>query len=167
MFFAFLILWIIFSGRITVEILLFGAAVSAICCVIASALFGWSFRKDLQFVCRIPDAVKLLLLLLKEIIRANLDVIRRVYSSAPPRPVFKTFEVPLKKTGSLVALADCITLTPGTVTGKTDGSCLTVHCLDEELAEGLEDSVFVRQLMTAENKNSASGNITAGRRTEQ
>ena len=45
-----------------------------------------------------------------------------------------------------VLLANSITLTPGTITVSVEDDRFCVHCLDKELAEGMEDSVFVKLL---------------------
>ena len=39
-------------------------------------------------------------------------------------------------------LANAITLTPGTITVTLEGSEYTVHCLDESMAEGLQEGGF-------------------------
>ena len=60
------------------------------------------------------------------------------------------FRVPLKRSFTRMLLANSITLTPGTVTVDVEAGEYTVHCLDRSLAEGMEDSVFVRQLLRME-----------------
>ena len=47
-------------------------------------------------------------------------------------------------------LANAITLTPGTITVLLEDSEYVVHCLDESLAEGMDDSVFVKLLTELE-----------------
>jgi multicomponent Na+:H+ antiporter subunit E len=49
-----------------------------------------------------------------------------------------------------VILANSITLTPGTITVSLTDDHLLVHCLDKSLAEGMDDSVFVRLLQKME-----------------
>ena len=49
-------------------------------------------------------------------------------------------------------LANSITLTPGTITVSVEGNRFCVHCLDWELADGVEDSVFVELLKEMEEK---------------
>ena len=49
-----------------------------------------------------------------------------------------------------VVLANSITLTPGTITVSVENDSFCVHCLDRELAEGMEDSVFVELLLEME-----------------
>ena len=45
-----------------------------------------------------------------------------------------------------MVLANSITLTPGTITVGLEGQEFYVHCLDKELAEGMENSIFVELL---------------------
>ena len=150
MFIICMLLWILFNGKITLEIILFGIAVSAAVYGLSCVLFDFSFKKDMDMVRRIPGIIKLLGILIIEVIKANIDVIRRVYSKREQEPSFVTFNTPLKSKGAQIALADCITLTPGTITGQLENGEYVVHCLDKSLGEGLESSVFVKQLMKIE-----------------
>ena len=61
----------------------------------------------------------------------------------------------LKKNRHLVALANSITLTPGTITVDLHDNHFTVHALDASLVDGLDDGVFVQQLMDMEEKHMA------------
>ena len=56
----------------------------------------------------------------------------------------------LKTETARVILANSITLTPGTITVSLTEQELLVHCLDKSLAEGMEDSEFVRLLEAME-----------------
>ena len=47
-------------------------------------------------------------------------------------------------------MANSITLTPGTITIALEGDELIVHALDEELVEGIDESIFVRMLRKME-----------------
>ena len=150
MFVLCLTLWLILSGRITWEILGFGIAVSEAVTLAARRLTGLTWKKELAFFRRIPAAVCYAGILLREILRANLAVIRMVWRRKDTDPCLTTFSVPLKTTAARVVLSDSITLTPGTITTEQDGDSLTVHCLDRTMAEGLEKSCFVRQLQSME-----------------
>ena len=77
-------------------------------------------------------------------------MIRRVYGRKAPDPCLKTFAAPLDTAAARVALADSITLTPGTITAEQEGAVFTVHCLDRDMSEGLESSGFVRRLQAME-----------------
>ena len=56
----------------------------------------------------------------------------------------------LKSEVARVMLANSITLTPGTITVSLRGQELLVHCLDKSLAEGMENSEFVKLLEALE-----------------
>ena len=150
MFVVCFVLWMILNGRITPETVVFGAAVSAAVTLAARKLTGLTLKKEWIVFCRLPAILRYAGILLCEILRANLAVIRMVWRKKAPDPCLTTFSVPLKTTAARVALSDSITLTPGTITTDQDGDLLTVHCLDRTMAEGLETSCFVRRLQTME-----------------
>lgn len=150
MFIVCLLLWIVFNGKITLEILIFGLVISAAIYAMSCALLGFSVKKDAAFIRRLPGIAKLLVTLLIEIVKANIAVLAFVYGRKKPESEYVSFSPELKSIGAGAALADCITLTPGTITGELKNGEYTVHCLDGSLAEGIEDSCFVRQLKALE-----------------
>ena len=143
-------LWLLFNGRVTLEILLFGVAIAALNCFCCRFLLGWTGEKDRAFLRKLPKIVKLLCLLLKEILKANLNVIGWVYGRKKPESIYARFDPKLRKTGSRIALADCITLTPGTITGTLNDGEFSVHCLDKSMGDGLDCSGFVKALRELE-----------------
>ena len=91
--------------------------------------------------------------LLFEIIKANFAIIKLVLApEIEVEPCLVKFNTPLKSEGARVALANSITLTPGTITVSLEGSELLVHALNREIADGLEDSLFERLLTRMEAK---------------
>ena len=60
------------------------------------------------------------------------------------------FRSQLKTNAARVALANSITLTPGTITVSLEGDELLVHALNREIAAGLEGSIFERLLARME-----------------
>ena len=155
MFIIFLLLWILFNGRVTPEIILFGIAISGAVCGICHVLYGYSFQQDRIFFRKLPIMLRLFAVLLKEIVKANLAVVKMIYSLRTPSGCYVSFPAPLKHTLARVALADCITLTPGTITGLLEEGQYTVHCLDKSMAEGLEESAFVQGLREIEKETDA------------
>ena len=147
MFLVFLLLWIVFNGRITVEILLIGillcAALFAFCC----KFMNYSVKRDLKMFRLMPMAIQYILILILEILKANRQVLFFIMT---PRyqvePQLVHFTSDLKSEMAKVILANSITLTPGTITVSLEGSDFYVHCLDREFAEGMEHSVFVELL---------------------
>ena len=67
-----------------------------------------------------------------------------------PEPAFVYFDTDFKTGLARVLLANSITLTPGTITVSVEDDRFCVHCLDKELAEGMETSVFVKLLKEME-----------------
>ena len=82
-----------------------------------------------------------------------MDVIKIIFSpkKAEIQPALVRFHTDLKSEASLVALANSITLTPGTYTVELENGEYVVQARDrEKFGEGLEDSVFVKQLRRLE-----------------
>ncbi len=153
MFFVFLILWIILNGRITPEIVLLGLVLDVPVYLFYCLVMKFSPKKEWGLIKRIPWYIKYLFVLLIEIIKANFAVIRLILSDRlEPEPVLLHFRKPLKNELNAVLLANSITLTPGTITVSLDDGKYVVHALDVELAEGIEDSVFVHMLEELEAK---------------
>ena len=88
---------------------------------------------------------------MKEIIKANLAVCYLILTRREvTEPVLVKVHTYLNPETARVILAYSITLTPGTITVSLAGQELLVHCLDKSLAEGMEDSEFVRLLEAME-----------------
>jgi len=144
-------LWLIFSGKITAEIIVFGIVLSA-----AVYLFCWKFleyspKNDLLALKLLPQALGYFFVLVWEIIKANCVMVKLILS---PRyemePTLVTFKTELRTDLARTILANSITLTPGTITAELSGNEFRVHCLDKEMAVGIEKSVFVKLLRKME-----------------
>lgn len=147
MYLALLILWIILNGRITLEILLFGivlaGAMYAFCCKI----MGFSIRQDLRLMKRLPLACQYVVILVIEILKANRQVLTFITTpQLQVEPQIVHFHSNLRSETARVILANSITLTPGTITIRLEGSEFYVHCLDKDFAEGMDSSIFVELL---------------------
>lgn len=144
MFILFFILWVILNGRITWEIVWFGLGISAAVYWFVCKFMDYSPGKDWRALRKAGKAIKLGIVLLIEIIKANRQVILWIYSSKyKMEPAVVHFKTDLKTENAKVALANCITLTPGTITATLEGDEYTVHCLDRDMGEGIDQSVFV------------------------
>ena len=151
MFLLFFLVWIVFNGRLTLEIALFGIAVaSAVFCFVCRFM-DYSLQKELRLYRLLPAFAQYLYYLIKEIILANLTVVRMILTRKEQmEPVIVHVHAKLKSETARVILANSITLTPGTITVSLSEDKLLVHCLDKSLSEGMEDSVFVRLLQKME-----------------
>lgn len=147
----FFLVWVIFNGRLTLEIALFGVAIAGAVFAFVCKFMDYSLRKELCFYKRIPAFARYLYCLIKEIITANIVVSRMILTRKEQmEPVIVHVHTDLKSETARVILANSITLTPGTITVSMTEDDLLVHCLDKSLSEGMEDSVFVRLLKKME-----------------
>ena len=139
--------WLVFNGRITLEIALFGAAVSGLMFAFVCKFMDYSWEKEQMFYKKLPLFSRYVLLLIREIIKANLVVCRMILTRREVmEPVIVKVRTNLRTETARVILANSITLTPGTITVSLTDRELLVHCLDKTLAEGMEDSEFVKLL---------------------
>lgn len=151
MFLLLFIVWIILNGRLTLETALIGITVVSLIYFFLFKFMNVTPKSDL---CAFKISFLLLeyfLVLCGEIIKANLAMLPlSLGKTDAASPIIVSFETDLSTQFARVLLADSITLTPGTITVKLEGSRYTVHCLTEELSRGLSESVFVRLLKKME-----------------
>jgi len=143
----FFLAWIVFNGRITLEIVLFGIAIALAVFAFVCRFMDFSIQREWNFYRRLPLFARYVFVLIREIITANLAVCRMILTRKEVmEPVLVRVHTDLKTETARVILANSITLTPGTITVSMTDQELLVHCLDKSLSEGMEDSVFVKLL---------------------
>ncbi len=151
MYILFLFLWIILNGQLTWEIAAFGIVIAGVMYGFVCRFLDYSIEKDILLFRKLPYILAYILILIWEIIKANVSAIRLATSfQNEVDPVIVKFKTDLKTDIAKVVLANSITLTPGTITIKLEGSELVVHALDVELVEGIDESVFVHMLRRME-----------------
>ena len=156
----FFLVWIIFNGAITTEICIFGVVVAFLMFGFVCKFMDYSWRKEKLLIQRSGYFLLYLGNLLIEIVRANVSVCRFVLSDRDEiHPVMVSFHTTLKSSLARVILTNSITLTPGTITVSLQGDEVIVHCLDRSLAEGMEDSSFVKMLEHMERIGETNGNL--------
>ena len=147
----FFLAWVVFNGRLTLEIALFGIAVAGAVFAFICRFMDYSLKQELRFYKLLPRFVQYLYFLIREIILANFAVTRLILTRKETlEPVLVHVHTDLKSETARVILANSITLTPGTITVSLTDDRLLVHCLDKSLSGGMEDSVFVRLLRKME-----------------
>lgn len=131
--------WIIFSGIFEPLLLWLGAVSCLVVTLLSHKLIfprpRWAYiRYALRFLVYIPW-------LIWQVVLANCHLLKLVFH---PRmmelidPHIVTFQTPLRQDLSLVALANSITLTPGTITISADPQGrFEVHAIDRKTGEGL------------------------------
>lgn len=150
-FLLFFAVWMILNGKVTAEICIFGVLISAALFYFMCRYMEYSLKKELLLFRLIPLFIRYFGVLVKEIVKANVCVLKIILSpELQPEPAFVYFDTDLKTGLARVLLANSITLTPGTITVSVEDDRFCVHCLDKELAEGMETSVFVKLLKEME-----------------
>ena len=153
MFLLFFLVWIIFNGNITVEIAVIGLAVAVAVFAFICKFMDYSLRKEILLYKKLVAFIGYVIILVIEIIKANIAVIHMIVTQREVvEPVIVRFRTRLRTETARVILANSITLTPGTITVSLEGDEYEVHCLDKSLAEGIEDSMFVKLLEKMEGK---------------
>lgn len=128
-------LWVVFTSKTNWHHLLLGA--------IMAFLFSWLsyylLRGRLDPNLNVSVAVRFPIyaaILFWEIIKANWDVMKRVLApSFPISPRIVEFDSYLESDIAKTALANAITLTPGTVTVEIEKSRFFIHCISEDQVE--------------------------------
>ena len=143
--------WLILNGRWTLEVALLGLAVVAAVGLLSYILFGYTPRREWRIVKKLPLFVLYVFVLLWEILKANWAVLGFIVNEHRAiEPTLVRFTTPLKTRFGRFMLANSITLTPGTISVKMDGDCLTVHCLKRSMLDTSPDSVFARWISRLE-----------------
>lgn len=154
MFVLFFLIWIIFNGQFTLEIAAFGIVIAGAIYWFICKFLDYSPRNDIILGKRFFLLLHYVFVLVVEILKANGAVFRMIYSAKYEiEPAVVHFKTTLHSTFARVLLANSITLTPGTITVSLKDDEYVVHCLDKELALGIDSSIFVKLLERIESVN--------------
>lgn len=149
----FFLLWVIYNGSFTVEICIFGIVISLLLFAFSCKFMDHSWKREIRFYRKSFLFLQYVFLLVKEIVKANFGVLHMIISQREEiQPKLVTFRSDLRTVTGKVLLANAITLTPGTITVELEGDQFMVHCLDESLAEGMDESVFADYIKKMEEK---------------
>ena len=106
----FFALWVILNGRITLEIVLFGIAVTALIYIFLIKVLGYSVSSDIRIAKNIPIGAVYILNLIWEVIKASVTVIGVALTpGGHPDPVLVEFHSGLPGNFLNVLLANSIT----------------------------------------------------------
>ncbi len=151
MYFLIFLFWMVLNGRITAETVLLGLGLTALLGLFLRILLGYTIRKDLRVLQKSPYFAAFLFVLLFEIMKANLAVIRLISRKEKTlQPVLVTFDSDLRTDFCRYLFANSITLTPGTITVEADEDVFTVHCLSERLLDCSDSNVLLKLLRKME-----------------
>ncbi len=147
MYLLYFVLWMIFNGSVTLEIVIFGLVIAAVIFAFTCAFMGYSISKEIKLYKRLGGIFYYVYLLVVEIYKANMTVIHMILSEEEElEPTLVSFRTNLKTPSGRAFMANSITLTPGTITVTLEEDAYVVHCLDASLAEGINSSVLEQRL---------------------
>ena len=147
MFILLLLIWFIFNGKITLEITVLGIILCALIYFFMCRFMDYSVRKDFALIRKSVFFLYYIWILILEIVKANIQVMHFALTDREVvEPVVVEYRTRLKTRRGRVILANSITLTPGTITISLKGDKLVIHCLDQSMAEGMDDMIFEKLL---------------------
>lgn len=139
------VFWFVLSGHTEALLIAFGIASTGLTIYLSrrmNIIDDESYPFHLSF-----SLVRYNLYLVKEILIANIDVIKRIISpSLPINPQVTELPASQRSDLSKVIYANSITLTPGTVTLELAGEKLKVHALSHEGVEDLQQGNMAKQV---------------------
>ncbi|MCI6004766.1 MAG: Na+/H+ antiporter subunit E [Blautia sp.] len=151
MYLLYFLLWIIFNGKFTLEICIFGIVIAGAIFAFTCKFMDYSVEKEKQNYRKVFKFLRYSCVLIMEIVKANFAVIHMILSEKEEaEPALVSFHSDMKTPVGRAMLANAITLTPGTITVSLEESDYVVHCLDDEFAVGMADSIFVKLLSDIE-----------------
>ena len=142
MFILLFILWIIFAGAVSVTTVVEGLAVAALVTLFCCKFMGYHLMSPLWFFKKCGHIFIYVIKLLKEIVLANIAVLKILYSGKEPKARVVHFKSDLEDEGLQTLAANSITLTPGTITVDLHDGEYLVHGLDKSLTEDIKNCCF-------------------------
>lgn len=143
--------WIILNGKITAEIVAFGLVLTTAIFWFMCRFLEYSPKYEIFVLKNFIWIIAYFFVLIIEMVKSAITVYKKVYSrriEIQPQMVF--FDVDIKSEFLRFVLANSITLTPGTITVDVDDNHFCVHALDYTVAEGIENSTFIKILKKME-----------------
>lgn len=139
-FLLFATIWLLLAGKVNADELFIGTLVTLLVILLTSSHL--KFLDDIKFTMGMPFSVlQYLLVFLRALIEANIDMARRVLSpSLPVYPAVVEVHTELKSPLGKLLLANSITLTPGTLTVDVLDDTLLVHWIDARGAADMQQT---------------------------
>ena len=89
--------WLILMGRVTTEIVIFGIGLTVLTGIMMYVLFGYTPKKEIRYLIRVPLFVVYIFVLIREIIIANINVMQVITNKEIKiEPTLVTFHSGLK-----------------------------------------------------------------------
>ncbi len=137
-FFIMMGFWILLSGKFDPFHLTLGVISSALVSFLSTDLFMYEHGKN-----RLSTGIRFLLYLPWLLYQIILSTLHVTFLALHPKmkeqidPTIVTFKTKLTSNIARVALANSITLTPGTITIRIEGNVFYVHAISRKAAAGL------------------------------
>ena len=156
-FIFFLVLWLLFNGRLTPDVVGVGIVLSAAVTVFAVKICGWSEARSRRVLRLSGPLLVYFGTLFIEIIKANLAVMKVILSPGcrAAHPQIISFDSYLRRGFTQTIFANSITITPGTYTIQNADGVMTIHALNTEFADGEPGNNLNRLLNALEEKANA------------
>lgn len=149
-----MLFWLILSFRFDIEVIVIGFFA---CLVVLLYNFDLIFNDMEATKITFKTSyllLRLLVILIWEILKANIHVAKIVLSKKMPiDPGFESIRNPLKKDLNQTLFANAITLTPGTLTVDMSDDYIIVHGLVKSEIKGIEGSQIEQAFMKLEEAN--------------
>ena len=111
------VFWVVFNGRLTAEIAVFGLVLAAGLYLFLCLFLNYRLYYDWLLLKALPLLVEYVLILIREIALANWVMAGFIFTAKQEaEPAIVSFRTPLRTRMGQVLLANSITLTPGTIT---------------------------------------------------
>lgn len=144
-------LWLILNGRITLEVCLIGAVLTAAIYAFCVYALGYSLQGEKLFWKRAGRYFLYVWMLVWEVVKANHVVMHTIWrKNGEYHPAMVRIRVPFRENISRVILSNSITLTPGTVTVEQKDDEFLVLCLNKPSAYDIPHWCLTRYLQKTE-----------------
>lgn len=145
--------WLLMSGFWDNPLLLSFGVVSILLCL----LFAWKIEKKYPFhksISLLPGLPLFWIWLFKEVITANIDVLKRIWlpDEFPLSPTIRTLPMSQKTRLGKTTYANAITLTPGTISMDVKANEVTVYGLIKESVDDLEKGEMDKRVSKLEKR---------------
>jgi len=151
--FGLAIFWLLMSGFWDNPLLLSFGVISILLCL----FFAWKIEKKYPFhkaISLLPGLPLFWFWLFKEVIKANIDVLKRIWlpEEYPLSPTIRTLPMSQKTRLGKTTYANAITLTPGTISMDVKANEVTVYGLIKESIDDLENGEMDTRVSKLEKK---------------
>ncbi|MCP5084416.1 MAG: Na+/H+ antiporter subunit E [Alphaproteobacteria bacterium] len=140
------LLWLLLSGHYDPLLMGLGIASVGLTVYLAHRMDIFDHESfPVQLTSRLPA---FLVFILREIVKSNIDVLKRILSRDPNAvsPRLEEFPLPQKTDLGRVIYANAITLTPGTVSVELTKDSVIVHALAKDIADDLFTGEMARAI---------------------